>query len=417
MTKLQKQYDALRKNLETATATRDALIFDDDAAPDALESANREFRALTKRSELAASLVEAEQTKDQTVVVEDSASRELRAIRAKVTLTDYSTAAADRRAVDGAAGEYCEALGIGRRQFPVELLAGKPRELRADTAVDAGASQASWVDILFGDTAASYIGVDVRTPPAGVTTLPILTTGSAAVQRGKGQDVTASPWVASVVELKPKGQRVAMNYNHVDALRLKGLVDALTRNMGSASADAMDKAVLSGDSGANPPDGDIVGLNTATGVTEVEITQANKILGAGVGAALAAFIDGKHASTPGQVKIAASVGSNTLWMSRLVSAGNSVSSSLAQYLRAQGFDWMVREGIDTATAAGDFGGYVGLGRQQSGAGVAAIWPGAEMRIIDPYTDASGGTVTMTLNLFWDWAPVRASSFGRIKYVA
>ena len=345
----------------------------------------------------------------------DAEAREIRELRGKVSLNDYAIAATDERAADGAAGELNEVLGISRRKFPLELLA-RGREVRQDTAVDAGASQATWVDILFGDTAAAYIGVEFQSVPAGVRTLPILTTGSEAKQRGKGQDVTAAAWVAGVKTLKPKRQGVQTNYNHVDALRLPGLVDSLSRNMAAAGADAMDKAILSGDSSASPADGDVVGLETATGITEVTVTQGAKITGKGVTAALAEFIDGKHASMPDHVKIAASVGSNTLWLSNLVQSGNSVDTSIAQYLRAHGFSWMAREGIDVNTAVGDFGAYIGLSRMQAGAGVAAIWPGADMRIIDPYSDAAGGTVTMTLGLYWDWAPVRPSSFGRLKYV-
>ena len=419
MTDLQRRTLALQAKLTEARAKKDTLVFDDAADSATLEAAVKEVRSLERRYGEAEKMLAVEQTAGQVVTpVEDSQGREVRELFKKVGLDDYGIAAADERAVDGAAGELCDAVGIGRREFPLELLAGKRREVRTDTAVDAGASQASWVDILFGDTAAAYLGVEFRGVPAGVASYPILTTGSAAVQRGKGQDVTAAAWVASVVELKPKGQRVATNYNHVDALRLKGLKDMLARNMGAASVDAADKAILSGDSTANPADGDIVGLRTAANVTEVTIGQAAKITGKGVTAALAKFLDGKAASMPEHVKIAASVASNILWLSNLVQSGNSVDSSIAQYLRAHGFGWMVREGIDTATAANDIGAYVGLGRQQAGAGIAAVWPGAQMqRIDDPYTDAAGGTVTMTLNFFWDWSPVRPQSFGRVKYTA
>ena len=78
--------------------------------------------------------------------------------------------------------------------------------------------------------------------------------------------------------------------------------------------------------------------------------------------------------------------------------------------------WTTRGGIDTATANGDFGAYVGLGRGIDGAGIAAIWEAAQM-IRDPYSGATTGEVQLTLNYLWQLAFPRTANFKRLKFVS
>ena len=350
---------------------------------------------------------------EQRFEASDGEGRELRELQGRVSVARYLGAAIETRSVDGAESEYNEALGMDRTAFPLRLLA--PSEVRADTTTDAGATQGTWLDRIFGDTAASYIGVQFNSVAPGVASYPTTTAGATGAQRGKGQDVSDAAWTVGVTDLSPTRNAVRAIFNTVDSARLMGLEEALRRDLSMAMADAIDKVILSGDNSANPADGDIVGLRTATDVTEVTIGQSAKITGKGVTEALAEFIDGKHASMPEHLRIAASVASNTLWLSNLVQSGNSVDTSIAQYLRAHGLSWMTREGIDTTSTNGKFGGYVGLSRMQAGAGVAAVWDGGQL-IRDPYSDAAGGTVALTLSYLWNFGLPRPASFGRIKYV-
>ena len=413
MTDLQRRTLALQAKLTEARAKKDTLVFDDAADSATLEAAVKEVRSLERRYGEAEKMLAVEQTADSVVVVDDGEGREVRSLEGRAKVSSYLSAAADGAALDGPESELNAALKIGRTAFPLRLLA--PREVRASTAVEAATTQATWLDRIFGETAAMHIGVDFQSVPSGVSAHPVTTAGASGAQRGKGQDAGAAAWTVGVTEMKPKRGAVRATFDTVDAARLMGLEDALSRDLRMAMADHMDKTILKGDATANPADGDIVGLQTA-GITEASLSQTNKVLGAGVTTALASFIDGLHASTPADVKIAASVGSSRLWLSNLVQAGGSVDSSLAQYLRANGFSWITREGIDTATSAGDFAAYIGLGRQQAGAGVAAVWEAGQL-IRDPYSDAAGGTVALTLSYLWDFALPRTSSFGRIKYVA
>ena len=69
----------------------------------------------------------------------------------------------------------------------------------------------------------------------------------------------------------------------------------------------------------------------------------------------------------------ASVGSNQLWGGRVHAATVSNQTVASSSFGRTALDWTVRGGIDTNTANGDFGAYIGLGRGIDGAGIAAVW--------------------------------------------
>ena len=67
------------------------------------------------------------------------------------------------------------------------------------------------------------------------------------------------------------------------------------------------------------------------------------------------------------------------------------ADSLGAILRRAGLSWGVRGGIETNTANGDFGAYIGLARGIDGAARAAVWSAGEM-VRDIYTGAAKGEV-------------------------
>ena len=111
----------------------------------------------------------------------------------------------------------------------------------------------------------------------------------------------------------------------------------------------------------------------------------------------------------------ASVGSNQLWGGS-VHAATVENQTVGAFMRTNGVDWTTRGGIDTATANGDFGAYIGLGRGIDGAGIAAVWEQAQL-IRDPYSGAKSGEVQLTLNYLWQLAFPRTANFKRLKYVS
>ena len=214
--------------------------------------------------------------------------------------------------------------------------------------------------------------------------------------------------------MKPKRNAVAAVFNVEDAQRIgPGLEDALQRDLRSALVEGIDASIFKGDATPTSATADIVGLQTAA-ISEVTITQANKIKGSQVLSALAAFIDGRHAASPADIRIVASVGSNVLWLTTSQSAVE--NQTIAQFLRDSGITWSTRGGIDTNTAASDFAAYVGLSNGIEGAAVAAVWESASM-VRDPYSGATKGEVGIILTTLWDFAIPRPANFKRLKYVS
>ena len=134
-------------------------------------------------------------------------------------------------------------------------------------------------------------------------------------------------------ELKPTRNAVHAVFSREDDLRNPGLQSALERDLRMALVDAVDLAIFEGDTGADEDTADITGLQTASHVVEEELTQAKKIKGTDVLTAFAALIDGKHATTGSDLRVVLSVGAQRLWMSTLANSGNSVDTTISEFIR------------------------------------------------------------------------------------
>ena len=345
----------------------------------------------------------------------DAETRERLELRGRVSVGAYIAAAQEQRGIDAAEAEYNAACGMKAGRFPLHLLTPEV-EKRAITDTDAKASQMAWIDRLFNESLAKYCGISFRGVEPGVVSVPITTTGATASQVERTVAKSTTTQVVGVTELKPKRNAAHLIFSLEDSYRLPGLEAALRRDMQMAVMENVDKAVfMGGTSQGSATVADITGLNTATGVIEKEITQSNKVKAAETITEIVELIDGKNATMPGDLKIVASVGANTLWMSQVANAA-AENQTIAQFLKMSGFDWRVRGGIDTATSNGKFGAFIGRMRGIEGAATAAVWDEG-MLIRDEYTGAEKGEVGLTLNYFWDFQVPRASNFARIKFVS
>ena len=342
----------------------------------------------------------------------DAETRELRRLEDRAQVANYVGAAMEMRAASGAELEYNQALGIGGERFPLRLLA--PRETRATTDADAGATQRRWLDRLFADTAAMRLGVTFESVEPGVSAHPVTTAGASAAQRGRGEAAADAAWTVGVTEIKPTRNTVRAVFSMEDAARLAGLEDALNRDLRAALTEGVDRAVFVGDAEAGEDRADIVGLTTAA-IGEVTLAQAAKVKAPDTLAAFVGLIDGKHAASLDDLNVVAAVGANTLWHGTIANAAAS-NETIAQFLMASGLDWGVRGELETATDAGDFGAFIGRGRGVSGAAVAAVWDSG-MLVRDPYSEAAKGEVALTLSHLWGFGIPRPSNFKRLKFTA
>ena len=344
----------------------------------------------------------------------DSEGDAYRELRSNVNFSRYVQAALGGHGItNGPELELNQHLGIAENYFPLELLAGR-FETRAARDGEAEANQGTWLDRVFHGTATERVGISFRPVPPGVAAYPVTTAGGGPAQRGRTEAAAESTYTVVVTEIKPARRAVHGIYSVEDDMRLPGLSDAIQRDMSMAMTESVDLAVFKGDSGANENTADITGMQTA-GIIEATVSQANKVKGDELVKVFLAYVDGQYAASLADVRIVASVGSNQLW-GGTVHAATVENQTVTQFLRANGIEWSTRGGIDTNTANGDFGAYVGLGRGIDGAGIAAVWEQAQL-IRDPYSGATKGEVQLTLNYLWQLAFPRTSNFKRLKYVS
>ena len=370
------------------------------------------------RAAIIASPEESRETTEtrQTDTKDDKEARELKELGSKVKIGDHVAAALELRALDGAALEYNQALGLNRAgAFPLELLAPQVEE-RATTDTDISRTPRRWLDRLFADTAAMRLGITFESVPAGIPSFPITSAGGAPAQRGRGQAAGNAPWTVGVSELKPTRNTVRATFSEEDVLRLPGLEEALRRDLGMAMTERIDRIVFTGDTGANENRADIAGLDTRADLVDRTITQANKIKGDGVLSAFAGLIDGIHATRTSDLRVVLTVGAYRLWVHTLANTGASVDTTIMEFLRRAGLSSSARGQIETSTNADKWGAFVGRGRGISGSGVAAVW-NSGLLIRDPYTEAAKGEVALTLSYFWNFGLPRPTSFARVKFVA
>ena len=403
-------------------AVCDTLTDETRAELDAIETGvpdlERQIRAATTAAE-------AEETEQRDAAATgnrdglDAEDRERLELRKKVRMSNYIVAAVEQRAAAGPEHEYNAAIGISGNRFPLELLAPPEQraartEERATTNVDVATMPRTWLDRLFAETAAMELGVSFESVPVGSASYPVTTAGSSAAQRQRVTDAAAdAAWTIGVTELKPKRNAVRLLFSIEDAARIPGLESALTRDLRMALTEGIDRAIFIGDAGATGNDADITGLTTATDVDEETLSQSNKLLWPATVSAFMDMLDGLHAATPADLSIISSVGAARLWHS--TSANTNRNESVAQIMNGNGLMFRSRANIDTATANGDFGAFIGRKRGIDGAGVAGIWEAGEL-IRDPYSGAAKGEVALTLCYLWDFGLPRASNFMRLKFV-
>ena len=299
--------------------------------------------------------------------------------------------------------------------FPMSLL-DVPAEERAAIGGDAQSNQQTWVDRVFGDSAAQRVGVTMRSVAPGVASVPAIATGATGAQRGNPEAAANATYTIGITELKPKRNAVHTIFSIQDSMRVPGLEDAITRDLRAAVVNAVDLAVFLGDADATPNNGDIVGFQTHANIGETTIMQSAKVTAPGVLAAFAAQLDGKYATGFADLRIVLAVGAAQLWASTVPNAATGNNASLAQTLSANGITFAIREGIEDNTANGDFLAFIGRARGIDGAAVAAVWENGSL-IRDPYTDADSGEVRLTLNYLWDFQVPRTANFKRLKAVS
>ena len=384
---------------------------------------SHQYRQIQKKLDDLETELQAELSADAAgrVFANDGESAEIRAISGRVRMGNYVRAVMSGHAPEGAELELNQAYEIADPdRFPLSLLdpaSWSPQMAKTDA--DAGTRQSTWLDRLFADTAAMHVGVTFESVRPGIQSYPVTTAGAAAAQRGRTEKAADASWTIGVTELKPTRNAVRVVFSDEDMYRLPTLESALRRDLAMALTEGIDRTIFTGDADANENSADITGFTgitaAATGLVEKTLTQANKVKAPETLASFAGFIDGKHASSMSDLRVVASVGANTLWLSQIAAAAAD-TKTISQFLRENGLMWMTRGEIETATSNGKFGAIIGKSRGIAGAAMAPVWQSGRL-IRDIYTKASSGECSLTLATMWNFGLVRPSNFARLKFVS
>ena len=206
-------------------------------------------------------------------------------------------------------------------------------------------------------------------------------------------------------------------YSIEDMARLSGYADAIQRDMRAHLNQEVDKAIFLGNSGANEDSADITGLNTATGVGETTLTQSNKVIATQVLKVFVDLVDGAHADSLADLRIVVAEGAYQLWATTMLPTPVTTGETIAQFLARAGINYSVKGGIEVATANDDWGAFLGRSQGLEGAGIVAMWSGGGSNmVLDPYSGAAKGEISVTLHNLYNVGFVRASNFQRVKFV-
>ena len=172
----------------------------------------------------------------------------------------------------------------------------------------------------------------------------------------------------------PTRMSVHLVFANEDAMRVPGLEDAFVRDMRMALRDRMDFVIFNGDDGANENTADIAGIFGLAGITERTISQANKVKGDKTLEEFTALTDGLHAEDLSDLRVVALVGSTRLWLNTIHNSA-AENQTIAEFRLQLGLKRRTRQGIETSTAADDYGAAIGRNRGITGAGVRPISSG------------------------------------------
>ena len=185
---------------------------------------------------------------------------------AAVEIREYVDAARQGIAVQGAAAELNQGLGLDTyAQVPLQALV----EERADAATaltdgDFTVSVKPLMARVFAGSDLSFLGITPSGVPAGEQRYPVMTAGPTASARSRGQETDAVAASFTVTNLNPLRLTARVMWHLEDVYTWSGnaLEAALRRDLRAVLADALDNSVLNGNGVAPQPSGVFHALTT-----------------------------------------------------------------------------------------------------------------------------------------------------------
>ena len=222
--------------------------------------------------------------------------RELRSMLSRSNLGNIFESALERRSIDGVERELQQHYGLGGNAVPLALLRLETRAVTPAPA-NVGQDQQPIVPMVFPQSVASFLDVDMPTVGVGEHVFPVLTAGASA--QTPAENTATSPTEDtgsfSADVLSPARLQTAFFYSREDRARFAGMDAALRENLSDALADGLDKAIV----------GNLLtGTNLANNTQAAETTFANYLSQFAYGR-----VDGKYATSTNDLRIV--MGSDT----------------------------------------------------------------------------------------------------------
>lgn len=351
----------------------------------------------------------------------------LRELEARCSVTAFLAEAVSDKDVKGAEAEFrSEVLGEAAAApgfMPIRLL-DTPSEHRSREARDehravtpvAGeatglGSQADILPRIFTRTVANRLGVSMPSVPMGTRTWPVMLSGTtASMQEPSGeQDAVAGSFGG--FELSPLRLTGSYEFRVEDLQLLRGLEEALRRDLRMVIADQMDHQVING-SGRAPAVKSFLSGVANTGIADPPDPAATVLTFAEFYKAFTDGVDGFYSTMLSDIRAvigALTYGTaetlyrsadseNTAYqvLSRLT-GGMSVSSRMPHAVANKVQDAIfARAGFPGTTA------------------VAPVWEAVQL-IRDPYTLAQKGEVRITMLMLWNFQVIRGEAFYRRRF--
>lgn len=397
--------DAITERINNQIASGEEVRSDDQ---DALDKITSDIRLLETRFR-AAMQKEDEEDRAAAAGDPDTKRRDFEELEGRCSVTAFLGEVATNRNLSGPEAEFRdEMLGdqVEPGMMPLRLLEDRSEdrtEDRAVTPVAAAAkglgSQADIMPRVFTRSVAAELGVAMPSVPMGTRTYPVLTAGTTVSMQSPSGDQAAVAGTFAGNTLSPVRLTGAYEFRVEDLQLLRGLEEALRRDLRMALTDQMDHQVINGNGSAPNVNGFISELPAPT---DAAARASWDIF-------LTSFVSGVDGINSYSIAdIAAVIGKDTYGRMEAVYRADETDITAFAHLSNRARGIRVSSRIPAKAAKDQMGIFAKTAYPGTNA-VAPIWEAVQL-IRDPYTLATKGEVRITMLMLWNFKIIREAGW-------
>ena len=340
-----------------------------------------------------------------------SEGREFDRMLDRTSVADYLDAAAAGRAVDGAAAELrAAALGASApaEYMPLDLLAPRGQELRADAATSVASTvadnQSTIAGRIFAIGALDYLGAARPTVPYGTQSYVSLTAGGSADFRNDGVALDATAAVFTTKSINPSRVQARYLFDNIIDVRMQGASDSLATDLRAALADKLDAVGLKGQAAVANTSPALTGIVNALAdpTNPTEVATWTDYLDAYDDA-----VDGKTAMDDSAVRMLVN---QATWKQ---ARGLQIATS-GELLRDRLPQGRFRVSANMPPTASDIATALAYAAGPGRGFVQAVWRGIRL-IRDPFTNSADDRTAVTATLYVGQDMVDAARYTRLEF--